>query len=103
MVTKVAPSSKRGARPGQRRGGRGKGTPNKVTADVRRVFAEIMERNASKCEGWIDTVAKTDPAKATDLLLRLAEFHVPKLARSEVTGRDGGPIIIQATPEDERL
>jgi hypothetical protein len=88
---------------GHKTGGRAKGVPNKLTADVRAVFAGIMERNAEKCEGWIAQVAATDPFKATDLLLRLAEFHVPKLARSEVTGKDGGPLIVQAQPADERL
>lgn len=38
MTTKVAKSSKtsgRGAKPGERRGGRQKGTPNKATASIR--------------------------------------------------------------------
>lgn len=32
----------RGAKPGERRGGRKKGTPNKVTAEVREVCAQIL-------------------------------------------------------------
>lgn len=96
-------SSNRGSKPGERRGGRQKGVPNKVTADVRQVFAGIMERNAAKCEAWIEQVAETDPFKATDLLLRLAEYHIPKLARSEVTGKDGGAIIVKAASTDEGL
>lgn len=92
--------NKGGARPGA---GRPKGSLNKVTTDVRAVFAQIMERNASKCEEWIERVAAKDPYKATDLLLRLAEFHVPKLARSEVTGAGGGAVIIEVTKRDLRL
>ena len=76
--------------------GRPPGMANKVTTDVRAIFAGIMERNAAKAEEWIGTVAQSDPYKATDLLLRLAEFHVPKLARSEITGKDGTPLMVPA-------
>lgn len=38
--------------------------------------------------------------KAADILLRKL---VPDLARHEVTGADGGAIVIQAGPLDERL
>jgi hypothetical protein len=33
----------------------------------------------------------------------MIEYHVPKLARTEVTGEGGGPVIIQATPTDDAL
>jgi hypothetical protein len=32
---------------------------------------------------------KGDPAKAADLLVRMAEYHVPKLGRQELVGPDG--------------
>ena len=35
---------------------------------------------------------KPDPAKALDLLAKLAEFAAPKLGRVEHTGKDGGPM-----------
>lgn len=38
--------------------------------------------------------------KAADILLKKL---VPDLARTEVTGADGGAIVIQAGPLDERL
>lgn len=79
-----------GARPGA---GRPKGTPNKVTTEIRKIFHGIMERNASKVEKWIETVAKTDPARATELLLKVAEFHLPKLSRVEVPMGEGGNIV----------
>jgi len=66
-------------------GGRSKGTPNKVTADVREAVARIAEANVEKLQTWLDAVAEKDPARALDLFVRLLEYHVPKLARTEST------------------
>lgn len=80
--------------------GRPKGSPNRATADVRAAIAAFAEGNAHKLQDWLDRVAegsgglKPDPAKAADLYLRAIEYHIPKLARTEVTGQDGGPVEI---------
>ena len=42
-ITKVAPSSNRGAVPGERRGGREAGTPNKTTAEIRALASQHGE------------------------------------------------------------
>ena len=79
-------------------GGRPKGSPNKATAAVREAIAVFAEGNAHKLQEWLDDVAmgvggnKPDPAKAADLYLRAIEYHIPKLARTEMTGVDGGPV-----------
>ncbi len=78
--------------------GRPKGSPNKATAAVREAIAVFAEGNAHKLQEWLDDVAmgvggnKPDPAKAADLYLRAIEYHIPKLARTEMTGPDGGPV-----------
>jgi hypothetical protein len=82
--------------------GRPKGSPNRATADVRAAIAAFAEGNAHKLQDWLDRVAegsegvRPDPAKAADLYLRAIEYHIPKLARTEVTGQDGGPVEISA-------
>ncbi len=91
---------KGGAKPGERRGGRKAGTPNKVTTDVRAAIALIAERNVERVEGWLAEV--DDPAKRVDLFLRLIEYHVPKLARSELTGPDGGPMQVHVNDPTRR-
>lgn len=48
-----------------------------------------------KVQGWLDRTARKQPHRALDLYLRLLEFSVPKLGRTEVTGLDGGPLSIQ--------
>ena len=72
--------------------GRKKGVPNKTTTDVRLAIAMIAERNVEKLEQWLAEVATTDPGKASDIFLRMIEYHIPKQSRSEVTGPNGGPI-----------
>ena len=56
-----------------------------MTADVRAAIAAFAEANVGKCQSWLDAVAEKDPARALELFVRLLEYHVPKLARSEVT------------------
>jgi len=68
--------------------GRPKGSPNKIVADVRAVIALVAEKNVPKINGWLDRVARKNPAKATDLLLRVLEYHIPKLTRAEIVRPD---------------
>lgn len=43
-TAKVAKSSGRGSKPGERRGGRQKGTPNKATAAIRDIAGQYTEQ-----------------------------------------------------------
>lgn len=76
---------------GVKTGGRAKGTPNRATADVREAIATLLQSNVEHMSGWLTQVAADDPGKALDLVVKLAEYHIPKLARSEVSGPEGGP------------
>lgn len=40
-------------------------------------------------------VKAKDPARAAELLLRLAEYCAPKFGRHEIAGADGGPLTIE--------
>lgn len=85
---------------GVKYGGRVAGTPNKATQDVRECIAIFAEKNVSKLEEWLNATAdgdpsngvKPDPGKAADLFLKAIEYHIPKLARTEHTGEDGGAV-----------
>lgn len=79
--------------------GRKPGVPNKVTAQARQAIADFIDLNAEKIQGWVDEVYQQDGAKeALASYLALLEFAVPKLARTEHTGKDGDdlptPVII---------
>ncbi len=80
--------------------GRPKGVPNKSTVIVREAIANLLERNSEQMDGWLQRVAEGDPVngikpapdKALDIMQKLCEYHIPKLARTEVTGKDEGPV-----------
>lgn len=86
---------------GAKTGGRVAGTPNKVTKEFRQTITSLLEKNAANVDLWLQQVAegngdnKPDPAKALDLLSRLAEYAAPKLGRTELVGEGGGPVQIE--------
>lgn len=82
-------------------GGSRMGKPNRATADVRAAIAIIAQKNVGKVQQWLEDIE--DPAKRVGLFLDLCEYHIPKLARTEITGQDGGPVIIQAMLTDDTL
>lgn len=69
--------------------GRPKGIPNKNTLKIRNAFQMLLEAKADDLKALIDRIEKDDPARALDLMLKLAEYVTPKLARTEMTGLDG--------------
>ncbi len=68
----------------QKVGGRKEGSQNKATTEAREAIARFVDGNASKLQGWLDTIAKESPEKAFTLFQSIIEYHVPKLARSEI-------------------
>ena len=92
--------------------GRPSGSPNKATTQARQAIASFVDGNAHRLTGWLDQVAqgvKTEdpetgeekyivapnPAKAFDMFQSVVEYHIPKLARTEVTGNDSMPLVIE--------
>jgi hypothetical protein len=84
--------------------GRPAGSPNKSTAMAREAIAKFVDGNAHKMEEWLVQVAtgvKNDddkyivlpnPEKAFGMLQSVMEYHVPKLARTEVVGDEDLPM-----------
>ena len=81
-----APALKKGQKPGP---GRPKGLPNKSTQTAREAIALFVDGNADRLSGWLDQIASESPEKAFRAFMDVVEYHVPKLARTEVTGKDG--------------
>ena len=75
--------------------GRPPGVPNKATSAVREAIARMADENAENFVGWLNQVAASNPEKACDIYLKAIEYHIPKLARTEVTGNDNGPVIMK--------
>jgi hypothetical protein len=66
--------------------GRPKGVPNAITKTAREIFSAFIEGNALKLQELFDRVAKKSPAKALSIYAKLAEFVIPKLQRTELSG-----------------
>jgi len=78
------------------RAGRPKGTPNKSTALAREAIAKFVDGNSHKLQEWLDEIAmneKLGPKVAFDCFMQVAEYHVPKLARTEQVGDAEQPVV----------
>lgn len=81
-------------------GGRVAGKPNKVTTEFREAINCLLRNNSENVSKWLELVAegnpaaevKPDPYKALDMLSKLAEYAMPKLARQEVVGDAEAPV-----------
>lgn len=99
---------------GKKTGGRKAGTPNTATAEARAAIAQFVDGNAHRLQNWLDAIAEgeTDeegkvivppnPVKAFELFQSVIEYHVPKLARTELTGKDGGPLQVNIVDPTRR-
>ena len=81
--------------------GRPAGSVNKATKTFRDTINTLLEGNAENVSIWLEQVAtggsdpdKADPAKALDLLAKLAEYAAPKLSRAEHVGDGGGALTV---------
>lgn len=82
------------------KGGSRKGVPNKATQTAREAIAAFVDKNAPRLEGWLDEIAeKQGPQAAYRCVLDLLEYHVPKLARTELTGKDGTELVTRHVVE----
>lgn len=91
--------AKRGGRTSTSGQGRKKGVPNKATAAAREAIALFVDSNAGRLQEWLDEIANGqkankklglkaipgDPEKAFSLFQSVIEYHVPKLARTDLT------------------
>ena len=112
---KRAAAAQKGAFPNV--GGRPKGAVNKSTANAREAIAAFVDDNTHRLESWLDQIAEgipvrdavsgepvynsdgsvkwlvePSPKEAFNAMQSVVEYHIPKLARVEQTGKDGGPI-----------
>lgn len=89
---------------GRKTGGRRKGSINKATRTAKEAIALFIDGNSHKLQGWLEAIEASDgPKAAAALYSDLIEYAVPKLARTEITGDGGGPVIIQAMATDDSL
>jgi hypothetical protein len=72
---------------GRKTGGRQKGTVNKVTRSARQAIGLLLNGQSHKVAKWLDEIYETGGAKAAfNCYIKLLEYHVPKLSRTEIQG-----------------
>ena len=62
-------------------------------------YQKLVESNLTNMTEWLVQVAAENPERAMDLMLKLSEYMIPKLARQEVTGADGKDLFKNITFE----
>jgi hypothetical protein len=62
-------------------GGREIGTPNKITKDIREAYQLLIENNLETLESDLNELTAKE---RIDVLIKLSEFIVPKLQRSQI-------------------
>ena len=101
--------------------GRQPGTTNKTTAEARAAIAAFVDNNSNRLQDWLDQVAEgvprldkngnkayngdgeqvwlvaPNPEKAYNMFQSVIEYHVPKLARTEISGTPGGAPLLAAS------
>lgn len=89
---------------GEKKPNQGKRGPSKTTLAARQAIAVFIDGNSDRLQGWLDEIAsEKGPEAAFKCFSDLLEYHVPKLARTEVVGDGGGPVVLNILPTDAKL
>lgn len=92
-TAKVGARSNRGSKPGERRGGRVKGTPNKTTGQVKEMILQALDK-AGGADYLYAQAAKNPTAFMT---------LIGKVLPLQLTGENGGPIQARVTLDVSKL
>jgi hypothetical protein len=67
------------------------------------MIASFVDGNADRLKMWLDEIYERDGPKAAFMCFSdLIEYHVPKLSRTEVTGKDDGPVELVIQWQEEK-
>ena len=69
--------------------GRPAGVPNKTTAQIKQVFADLLEGREEQLADSLERLREKDPKSFLELFIKISERFVPALSRQELTGADG--------------
>jgi len=73
--------------------GRPKGAKGRHSATAKEAISNFIEMNAPRMQGWLDRIAREEgPLVAFKCVTEIIEYHIPKVARVEHTGKDEGPM-----------
>jgi hypothetical protein len=85
---------KPGWKPSNAGKGRPKGIPNKATIAAREAIGAFVDKQSGRLDALLTAIEANDGPKASwQCIMDLIEYHVPKLARVEMTGKDGSELV----------
>ena len=78
--------------------GRKPGSTTKEIKNARQAIALFVDSNSDRMSGWLEEIYEREgPKAAFSCFMELVEYHVPKLARTEMVGKDEGPVELVIT------
>jgi len=80
--------------------GRPQGAKDRTQKETKEIFHQIVEGNIDNFQTWIDEVAKRNPERAFDMVVKLMEFTLPKLKAVEMTSEGGKDVTINVSYRD---
>lgn len=80
--------------------GRGK-TPNKITAQIKQTFANILEGREEELAQSLDKLRDTNPKAFLELFIKISERFVPAVTRTENVFEEGFSPIKIVIPENK--
>jgi len=83
--------------------GRPKGSKNKATGELREFVNDFIKENTDKIQNDFDSL---DPKERIDTLIKLLEYSLPKLNRTELSTdseREENKVVIIRQIEKERI
>lgn len=72
---------------GIKTGGRQKGTPNKLTREIRSLLKDIVYQ---EIENLPDTLSRLEPKERAELLVKILAYTLPKVNAESYTLSEGG-------------
>ena len=86
--------------------GRPPGIVDKRVSTAREAIARFVDDNAPRLLEWLDRIAEDNPKAAFEAYMSVVEYHIPKLARSEIENKMSisfEPLVIERTAPAEMI
>ena len=77
---------------GVKTGGREKGTPNRLTKELRRVLKDLLYHELKNLPEHLNSL---EPKDRLELVVKLLPYVIPKMERQDITGSEGKEIQIR--------
>jgi hypothetical protein len=67
--------------------GRGKGTPNKTTAELKEIITRVVGNQLDMLEDDLKKIRKESPARAAEIYMKMVDYVLPKQTKIDIEGQ----------------